>query len=460
MTEQKYSICTHRSTLPASAAAVFAWHKREGAIHRLTPPWQDVTVLRKDPSIDNESRTYLQIKKGPLRFNWIAEHCDYIEGKQFSDVQVKGPFAYWKHQHLIHSGDSSHSDLEETISYRLPGGVVGNAVLGSYSHRQIEQMLAYRQRTLVQDLLCVQRYADQKPQRILVSGATGLVGASLIPFLLNAGHQVVRLVRKKATLPTDILWDPAKGMIEEEKLERFDAVIHLAGESIASGRWTRAKKALLRSSRVDSTKLLVNALAKQTYPPKIFLCASAIGFYGNRGDALLDEDSPKGTGFLADLCQEWEEAANGFKTGRVVSARLGMVLSPRGGALRQMLLPFQLGGGGVLGSGAQYYSWVGIDDVVYHLYNALMDDRLRGSVNIVSPNPVTNAAFTKTLGEVLCRPTFMPMPAAVVGLIFGEMGEALLLSSSRVVPKRLSQIGCDFAYPGLESCLRHLLGKQ
>ncbi len=307
------------------------------------------------------------------------------------------------------------------------------------------------------DVLCLQRYPSVKAQRILISGTSGLIGSALVSFLQAAGHTVVRLVRSEPTRASDIRWDPATGFIEEEKLELFDAVINLAGDNIAAGRWTRAKKERLRASRLQSTELLVKSLAKQSYPPKLFLCASAIGFYGDRGEELLDEDSSKGTGFLADLCADWEAAARQLPTGRVAMARFGIVLSGQGGALKQMLRPFKLGIGGILGSGKQYYSWISIDDAVYQLYAILMDDRLQGPINLVSPNPVTNYTFTKTLGKVLSRPTILPMPKALVGLLFGEMGDALLLCSSRVIPKRLSALGIPFAYPDLEQCLRHLL---
>ncbi len=292
--------------------------------------------------------------------------------------------------------------------------------------------------------------------RILVSGATGLIGRALEPSLIAAGHTVCRLTRHPV-LTTDVVWDPSAGTIQTDKLGGFDAVIHLAGESIASGRWTRSKKARLHASRVEGTNLLVEALQRSGAPPKVFISASAIGFYGDRGDEIVDEESCQGTGFLADLCADWERASQRLTTARVVIPRFGIVLSPDGGALKQMLTPFKLCLGGRLGSGRQYYSWIGIDDVVNHLCHALTDDRLQGPVNFVSPNPVDNATFTKVLGRVLRRPTPFPMPAMAVGLIFGEMGDALLLASCRAVPKRLTSLGMSFAFPDLELCLRHIL---
>lgn len=284
--------------------------------------------------------------------------------------------------------------------------------------------------------------------KILVSGSTGLIGSALIPFLKEKGHDVLKLVRVKADLHSDeIGWDPQRGVINPPLLEGIDAVIHLAGENIM-GRWTDAKKKRIFTSRVEGTKLLCKAFKT---PPSVFICASAIGFYGNRGDEILTEESSKGLGFLSDVCSEWEKAAQVLKT-RVVNARFGMVLSKRGGALKQMLPVFKWWMGGVMGSGNQWMSWVAIEDVLRAI-DFILISQLTGPVNIVSPNPVTNLEFTKTLGNVLHRPTFMGMPTWAVKLVFGEMGEELLLSSQRVLPQKLENAGYRFTYPQLKEAL-------
>ena len=297
--------------------------------------------------------------------------------------------------------------------------------------------------------------------QVLVSGASGLVGSALLPALASAGHQVGRLVRAGAgpAGPSDVSWDPAGERIDEARLAGFDAVVHLAGENIASGRWTERVKERIRKSRVDGTQLLSRALARLERPPKAVVQASAIGYYGNRSDQVLTESSPRGQGFLPAVCVAWEAAAEpAEKRGiRVVFLRFGVILSPKGGALKKMLPPFRLGVGGVIGEGTQYMSWIALDDAVGAVLHALSTERLRGPVNAVAPQPVTNQGFTKTLGRVLGRPTVFPMPAFAARLAFGEMADALLLASARVVPDRLKGTGYKFRQPDLEPALRHLL---
>jgi uncharacterized protein (TIGR01777 family) len=257
------------------------------------------------------------------------------------------------------------------------------------------------------------------------------------------------------------LWNPAARTIEAEALEGADAVIHLAGESVASGRWTPEKKRRIRDSRVEGTRFLCEALGRLAKPPRVLLSASAIGYYGDRGDAELREAGGQGEGFLAEVCGEWERATGSAEADgiRVVHLRLGIVLTPAGGALGKMLPPFQLGIGGRLGTGRQFMSWIAMDDVIGAVSHALVTDEIRGAVNVVSPNPATNAEFTRTLGRVLRRPALLPVPAAVLRILFGELADEGLLASARVVPDRLLQTGYRFRYPHLDGALRHLLGR-
>ena len=297
--------------------------------------------------------------------------------------------------------------------------------------------------------------------RILVSGSSGLVGSALIPSLTAAGHDVVRLVRSKSANRSKELasWDPAKGQIDVSGLSDIDAVVHLAGESIASGRWNAERKARIRDSRIQGTRLLAETFAKLPAPPKVFVCASAIGFYGDRGDEVLSESSSPGTGFLADVCREWETACDPLQRSgtRVVNLRFGVVLSRQGGALKQMLLPFQMGAGGILGNGKQYMSVVSLKDAVGVIEFVLGNSGVAGPVNVVCPQPVTNYDYTKALGKVLHRPTIFPVPGFAARLAFGEMADALLLSSSRVVPDRLLAAGYQFRDPTVEAALRSAL---
>jgi uncharacterized protein (TIGR01777 family) len=287
-----------------------------------------------------------------------------------------------------------------------------------------------------------------------------MVGTALQSLLQQAGHEVRPLSRQKHE-GDSVLWSPAAGTIDQTALEGFDAVVHLAGENIAAGRWTPAQKTRIRDSRVDGTRLLSQALAKLQHKPRVLVSASAIGYYGDRGDEILDENSPPGKGFLADVCREWEAATVPAEQAaiRVVHLRFGVILSPTGGALAQMLTPFRLGLGGRLGSGRQYMSWITLDDAIGVIAHALIAEQLQGAVNAVTPEPVTNLAFTKALGQVLGRPTIFPVPAVAARLLLGEMADALLLSSARVLPRKLEASGYEFRYAALEHALRHLLGK-
>jgi len=296
--------------------------------------------------------------------------------------------------------------------------------------------------------------------KILVSGSNGLVGKALVETLKDAGHSVSRLVRSMLAYTHEISWDPEAGFLDKSRLPGNEVVVHLAGESIM-GWWTAAKKQKILASRVKGTRLLAEALAKCPDKPRVFISASAVGYYGDRGNEVLKEESPSGTGFLADVCRQWERACEpAAEAGiRVVNFRTGIVMSKEGGALGKMLLPFKMGMGGILGTGKQWMSWIAIDDLVGIISYLITADSLQGPVNAVSPTPVTNEEFTKTLGRVLSRPTVIPMPAFAARLIFGEMADELLLGSSRVDPKKLKAAGYPFHYQRLEEALKSLLGR-
>jgi len=298
--------------------------------------------------------------------------------------------------------------------------------------------------------------------QVLMTGSSGLIGTTLRSFLGGGGHRVRQLLRTASASDDTTSWNPAEGTFAAGAFDGIDAVVHLAGESIASGRWTAARKARIRESRVTGTRQVCEELARHDTPPKVLVSASAIGFYGDRGDEVLGESAAAGSGFLPEVCQAWEAAvAPARERGiRVVHLRIGIVLSPLGGALAKMLLPFKLGVGGVLGNGDQYMSWIAVDDLLGIVLHALTDDSVSGPVNAVAPQAVTNREFTKTLGTVLHRPTVLPAPAFALRLALGEMADALLLASTRVDPAVLRTTGFEFAYPHLEGALRHALGRH
>lgn len=296
--------------------------------------------------------------------------------------------------------------------------------------------------------------------RVLLSGASGLVGSALQPAMTERGMTVARLVRKEDQTGADAYrWKPGDGELDPAALHGVDAVVHLSGENVADGRWTDEKKRRIRHSRVGSTDLLARTIASVDNPPAVFVVASAVGYYGDRGDEKLDERSAPGTGFLAEVCQEWEAAADPARDAgvRVVHLRFGVLLSGEGGALAKMVPPFKLGVGGPLGNGKQYMSWLALSDAIRAIQFALESDALRGPVNAVSPHPVTNREFARSLGVVLRRPSVVPVPAFAVRLATGEMADEMLLASQRVYPMRLEEAAFTFQFPQLEAALQAVL---
>lgn len=299
--------------------------------------------------------------------------------------------------------------------------------------------------------------------KILVTGSSGLIGSAIVESLAATGDQAVRLLRGDEATGSPV-WDPDNGIIDLAGEGDIEAVVHLAGDNIAQGRWNARKKARIRDSRVRGTRLLAEffAAGDHDHKPRVFVSASAVGFYGDRGDELVDESSAPGSGFLADVCKQWEAATApaGDAGIRVVNVRFGAVLSTAGGALKKMLLPFRLGLGGVIGSGRQYMSWVSIDDVVGIIQHIIANDSLRGPVNVVSPNAVTNREFTKSLGRAVHRPTIFPMPSLAARLAFGQMADEVLLASTRAIPAKLTESGYGFRHSELRGALEHLLSRS
>lgn len=449
---------------PVSAEAMYTWHTRPGAFGRLAPPWENVEFVESAP-LEEGSRARFRTCIGPFRKLWVAEHRNVDPPLGFQDIQVHGPFAKWEHTHRIEPLGPDRCRLTDRIEYALPLGFVGQLLAGRLIQQRLERSFRFRHEVTRRDLLFHESFRESTPMKIAIGGSTGLVGSALVPFLTTGGHEAVRLTRAGNAPPdgtATIAWNPSIGEIDSAGLEGCDAVVHLGGHNIASGRWTTAMKARLRDSRVESANLLARTLAAMSNPPKVFVCASAIGFYGgDRGDELLTEDSAPGEKYISGLCREWEDVvAPAREAGiRVINLRIGVVLSPQGGALHKMLLPFKLGGGGVVGNGRQWWSWVSIEDLPQIILHCLQTDSLSGPVNAVAPKAVTNREFTKTLGRVLKRPTIFPLPAFVVRTLFGEMGQELMLGSTRVEPTKLAASGYQFAFPELQGALRSVLGR-
>jgi uncharacterized protein (TIGR01777 family) len=450
-----------RSDVPAPKAQLAAWHMRPGAFQRLSPPWVSATLDERAEPLEDGARAVIKMKAGPLSRRWVAVHSNVDRQAGFTDEQVSGPFAQWRHDHLFDSAGADASVLTDNISYRVPLGALGQLVAGRTVAGEVRRMFTYRHAITLGDLRTHKRYGG-KPMRIAITGSTGLVGKALTSFLTTGGHEVIEISRRDpGTGNTWVKWDADKGISQVAELEGLDAVVHLAGENIAGGRWTKARKAAILNSRVDGTTKIVEALSKLLSPPRTLVCASAIGFYGECGDDIVDEDADPGEGYLSEVCKQWEAASEGAKELgiRVVNLRIGVVISAAGGALAQSLPVFRLGLGGKISDGSQWMSWIALDDLLDIVLHCLRTPSLAGPVNAVAPYPCTNAEYTRALGSTLNRPVFAPLPAFAARLALGELADALLLTSTRVEPSRLEGSGYEFRLPRIAGALAHTLGR-
>lgn len=433
----------HSEQINASAEQVWQWLSRPGAIHRLIPPWQPMTAVGEAASL-RDGTARLKVAGVP----WTAQHRadGYVEGRQFVDELTSLPLRLvtpWKHTHVVEP-DGAVSTMNDSVATPVPAAL-------------LRSTFVYRAAQLNGDLAA---HADWSTTALTIAmtGASGLIGTQLRALLTTGGHRVIRLVRHVATGPDERRWDPDNPA--EDLLDGVDAVVHLAGESI-SGRFTDAHKAAVRDSRIGPTRRLAETAAGAGV--KTFVSASGIGYYGaDRGDEVLVEDSVPGSDFLAQVVVDWEAEAALAATGgtRVVQVRTGIVVTPKGGFLQLLRPLFAVGVGGRLGTGEQWLSWIGIDDLLDIYLRALADDTLSGPVNAVAPNPVRNSEFTKTFGHVLHRPTLVPVPSFGPKLLLGSEGaEAIAEANQRVAAAALVAAGHRFRHPDLEPALRHLMGK-
>lgn len=415
---------------------------------------------RTGPGIEEGTRLTIALRAGPFRMRWVAEHGPVVPGRRFEDRQLSGPFARWRHEHRFEPRGVAGCVLEDRITYALLGGALGALAGGRVARARIARMFRYRHAVTQADLGRHASWPGPRPLVVAVTGATGLVGSALCAFLTGGGHTVRRIVRRAAAAG-DVVWDTAAGRLDPRALQGVDAIVHLAGEGIASGRWTADRKRRILESRTQRTRLLAEAAAALDRPPSVFVSASAIGYYGNASAPALDERAPRGAGFLADVVEAWERAAEPASRAGIRTAhlRFGVVLSARGGALAKMLPAFKLGAGGPIGGGRQGMSWVSLDDTIGAIHFALGRADLSGPLNVVAPGSLPQRDFARTLGAVLGRPAFAPLPGAAISLLFGEMGREALLAGSFVEPRALLAAGFRFQHADLEGALRHELGR-
>jgi uncharacterized protein (TIGR01777 family) len=448
-----------RSVMPAAADELFAYHARPGAFRRLAPPWQKMRVLEESGDVTG-GRVAFDVWLGPVKRHWVAETGRAIPGRQFVDRQLEGPFASWEHTHRFVPDGDAQSQLLDHIEYSLPAGGLTDSVGEGPAGRTLTRLFRFRHERTRRDLMRHAVWADRPALTVAIAGASGLIGAHLADYLTTAGHRVVRLVRRPDAGDGEVSWDPAAGRLDPAALEGVDAVVNLAAVSL-NGVWTSGRKKAIRDSRVQTTRTLAEAIARMDSPPSVFISASAIGAYGSRGGEAINEQTPRGEGFLADVCRVWEEAALpvGEAGVRLVIPRQAIVMSAGGGALPAMLPAFKAGLGARLGDGGQYWSWVALDDLLAAFEWALHDEELEGAVNFTAPEPVTNREVTKTLGRVLRRPAVLAAPAFVLRHGTGGMGDEMLLASQRAFPDRLEERGFRFDFPELEGALRYELGR-
>lgn len=454
MVMQKLSF---RSIIKKPASEVLNWHLRDSSLTRSIPPWETI-FFHQTSCKPNEQRGEVKCrtKVGPFTFHGDFHYDEYHDKEHFSLVQRRGLFTHFKLVTEVIPLEERSSELVETLEYELP-----TYAFWIKLDKRLERVFRYKHALIQQDLDIFERYPYEKPKKILLTGSHGFVGRQLTPFLECLGHEVTCLVRSEAQACRNaFFWDPDKRFIEREKLEGFDAVIHLAGENIMARRWTPEVKGELMRSRCQSTDFLVKALCELRKPPEIFLCASAVGYYGDAGDVKVDESSgPRSHSFLSEICKCWEEACLPLKSlgTRVANMRFGMVLSRQGGALKRLLPIFKMGIGGRLGSGEQMISWIALDDLLAALYHILMTPDLEGPFNFSAPGAVNNETFSKELSLALHRWRGPPVPAFLLHLLLGQRAEEVLLSGARAEPKKLIDSGFFFRYPTLKQAFAHVL---
>lgn len=436
---------------------LFRYHERPGVLRRLTPPWVNAEVLREPENIHAGSSAVIRLKKIGVKLDWVARHTEYEKNSFFKDAQLKGPFRFWQHNHYFKDISPGSSKLTDFVEYDLPLSGLLDIAAGRLVRKELERMFRYRHSVIKNDLSIIEKY-DVPVKKILISGSGGVIGRELTTLLRMMGHQVYKLIRRKSGRDDEIVYEPYSGYFSDS-LEGFDIVIHLAGDPIGKGRWTDNKKKVIRESRINTTRFLVERIKQLKRPPEVFFSASAIGYYCDRGETEVDEESEKGSSFISDLCWDWEKEASKMKdTCRTVMGRFGVVLTLKGGALKEYYDFYKFGFGFKIDSGEQWISWISLDDALYSVLECIFNKNIRGAVNIVSDSPVRQKDFAETLGRFMKRPILFKLPASFISGLFGQKGKEILLEGCKVTPLKLKEQKHRFFCNDLKSAFTHHMG--
>lgn len=468
---RKKFVFVKRSRIDSPAADVFSYHMHPGSLDRLIPPWSFLRVIQESDHLKNESLAILELKFGPIKIRWISQHKGYVKNIQFQDEMTHGPLQKWVHTHSFSPDSNGECIMQDRIEYSIFPILNNLAFVNKRLQNYLNQFFEYRHELLKNDIKLFRQISQYKNKKVLVSGSNGVIGSALMPLLKTVGnHDITRLIRPSSLSSTstasvlnnskEIIWDPSIQKIDLEAMNGFDTIIHLGGSNIL-GRWTKSRKNAIRNSRLQSTKLICESILRLEKPPNTFICASAIGYYGNRGQEILTEESAAGRGFLSDLCKDWEGLSEPLvsKGIRVVHLRFGLVLTPQGGLLNKLMMPSLLRMGLKIKCENPFLSWISIEDAIRIILFAMSNYQITGPINVVSPKPVRMMEFVKAISNVFKIKFNLALNKNILKLVIGEALDEVILSSSFVLPKKIKSFGYQFVNTDLEQCLHSLLGR-